>query len=117
VVHELSITRNIVAIVAEHARGRPVRRVTLEIGVLSAVVPDAVRFCFDVVSTGTPLAGAELVIDVVPATGRCRVCGATFAVQTPVAACACGARDVALQGGDELKIRTMELRQEKAPCA
>ena len=115
--HELSITRNVVAIVGQHARGRLVRRVTLEIGVLAAVVPDAVRFCFDVVSTGTPLAGAELVIDQVPASGTCRACGATFAVERPVAVCGCGARDVAVRGGDELKTRSMELHQETAPCA
>ncbi len=60
--HELGITRNIVAIVAEAAKGRPVRRVTLEIGKLSGVMSEAIAFCFDVVAQGTPLEGAALEI-------------------------------------------------------
>ena len=58
--HELGITRNIVSIVSEAAEGRPVRRVTLEIGKLSGVMAEAIAFCFDVVAEGTPLEGAEL---------------------------------------------------------
>ena len=38
--HEMGITRNIVAIVSEHAGPRKVRRVRLEVGMLSAVVPE-----------------------------------------------------------------------------
>lgn len=58
--HELGLTRNLVAIVSEHAAGRRVSRVWLEIGTRSAILPDAVRFCFDVCSKGTPLEGAQL---------------------------------------------------------
>ncbi len=60
--HELSITRNIVAIVSEAASGRRVRHVTLEIGRLSGVMADAVRFCFDIVAEGTVVAEATLEI-------------------------------------------------------
>lgn len=48
--HELGITRNIVAIVSEHAGDNKVKRVSLEIGKLSAIMPDAIRFYFDVFS-------------------------------------------------------------------
>ena len=60
--HELSITRNVVAIVSERAEGQRVTRVRLEIGRLTAVMPDSIRFCFDICAQGTPLAGAELEI-------------------------------------------------------
>lgn len=60
--HELAISRNIVAIVADAAKGRRVRRVTLEIGRLSGVVPHAIEFSFDLVAEGTVLAGAQLEI-------------------------------------------------------
>ena len=60
--HELGITRNLVAIVSEAAQGRRVRKVWLEIGARSALLPDAVQFCFDVVSKGTALEGATLEI-------------------------------------------------------
>ncbi len=58
--HELSITRNIVAIVGEAAKGRRVQRVTLEVGKLSGVMSEAVAFCFEAVTAGTALEGARL---------------------------------------------------------
>lgn len=66
--HELSITRNVVAIVSERAVGQRVTRVRLEIGRLSAVVPDSIRFCFEICAQGTPLEGAEL--EIVESAGR-----------------------------------------------
>lgn len=65
--HELGITRNIVAIVGEAARGRRVVRVTLEVGALAGVEPRAIAFCFDVVARGTPVEGA--VLDIIPLPG------------------------------------------------
>ena len=58
--HELGITRNVVAIVSERAQGQRVLRVTLEVGRLSGMFSEAIRFCFDVCSKSTPLAGAVL---------------------------------------------------------
>ncbi|MEP7271708.1 MAG: hydrogenase maturation nickel metallochaperone HypA, partial [Acidobacteriota bacterium] len=56
--HELGITRSIVGICVEHSAGARVKRVTVEIGKLSAIMPDAVRFCFDVCAKGTAVEGA-----------------------------------------------------------
>lgn len=64
--HELGITRNIVAIVSEQAGEQRVIRIRLTIGRLSAVMPDAIRFCFDVCAQNTPLEGALLEIDQPP---------------------------------------------------
>ena len=61
--HELAITRNIVAIVGDAANGRRVTRVTLDVGKLSGVMPDAIAFCFDAVAQGTSLEGATLEIE------------------------------------------------------
>jgi hydrogenase nickel incorporation protein HypA/HybF len=60
--HELSITSDIVAIVGAAAEGQRVVRVVLEVGRLAGVMPDAIAFCFDVVSKGTPVQGAALSI-------------------------------------------------------
>jgi hydrogenase nickel incorporation protein HypA/HybF len=65
--HELGITRNIVAIVGEAARGRRVTRITLEVGARAGVTADAIAFCFDVVAKGTAVEGA--VLDIVPLAG------------------------------------------------
>ena len=58
--HELGLTRNVVAIVIEHARGRAVKHVRLAIGPTAGVERDALSFCFDVVTAGTELEGATL---------------------------------------------------------
>ena len=60
--HELGITRNVVAICAERANGAQVLRVTLEIGKRAGVMADSVRFCFDICAKGTPVEGATLEI-------------------------------------------------------
>jgi hydrogenase nickel incorporation protein HypA/HybF len=108
-VHELGIARNIVAIVSEAANGRPVHRVTLEIGKLSGVMADAIRFCFDIVTEGTALHGATLEILEPAGRASCRGCQREFETTTLAATCACGARDLIYLQGEELKIKTMEL--------
>ena len=105
--HELSITRNIVAIVSERANGAKVTRVTLEVGKLSAVIPEAIRFCFDVVAQGTVLEGARLEVIEVPGRGRCRVCGLDVELRQLVERCACGSSDLDRLTGEELTIKQM----------
>jgi hydrogenase nickel incorporation protein HypA/HybF len=109
--HELSITRNIVAIVDEAARGRRVRRVTLQIGRLSGVMPGAVAFCFDIVAQGTSLAGARLDIEEIDGRAVCAACGGEFALPQLGMPCPCGSRQVTPTQGEELKIRTMEIEE------
>jgi hydrogenase nickel incorporation protein HypA/HybF len=58
--HELGLARNIVAIVAEHAAGRRVRRVRLAIGPLACVERPALEFCWELVTEKTTLEGAGL---------------------------------------------------------
>jgi hydrogenase nickel incorporation protein HypA/HybF len=105
--HELSLTRNIVAIVMERANGAKVTEVTLEVGRLSAVMPDAIRFCFDIVTKGTLLEGARLEVIEIPGRGRCRRCGRQFELSQVVERCACGSADVERLTGEELTITQM----------
>ena len=70
--HELSLTRNIVSIVTEKSKGAKIRQVTLEIGKFSAVLPDALQFCFDIVTKGTVAEGADLEIIETPGIGKMR---------------------------------------------
>ncbi|MER8465847.1 hydrogenase maturation nickel metallochaperone HypA [Mesorhizobium sp. M1396] len=109
--HELGITRNIVSIVEEAAKGRRVKRVTLDIGQFSGVMPDAVLFCFDIVAKGTLLDGARLDIQKIAGRARCRTCGESFEPATLYQACACGSRAIDRLAGEELKIREMEIEE------
>jgi hydrogenase nickel incorporation protein HypA/HybF len=107
--HELSITRNVVAICAEQAAGGRVRRVTLEIGRLTAVLPAAVRFCFEFCAEGTALEGALLEIIETPGGGRCRACGGAVALVERYGRCSCGSNNIELTAGEALKIREMDV--------
>ena len=84
------------AAVSERLPEAKVTLVRLEIGALSGVVADSVRFCFDLVTEGTNLEGASLEIDEPPASCRCRSCGTEFAPDGPILLCACGSADVAV---------------------
>lgn len=108
--HELGITRNLVAIVGEQARGQRVRRVWLEIGVRTALMPDAVRFCFDVVVQGTVLEGAALdILEIAPGL-QCEDCGSYAPTAGEVLDCAqCGSTKLRRRSGDELNIKAMEV--------
>lgn len=60
--HELALTRAIVEICAERAGAAKVVRVRVEVGSLACVMPQALRFCFEVVASGTVVEGAALEI-------------------------------------------------------
>jgi len=106
--HELGITRNIVAIVAEHAKGQKVARVRLDVGLLSGVMSEALRFAFDVAAAGSCLEGAELEIREIAGRARCRTCGAEFDTPQLFTPCTCGSRQTARICGEELSIREYE---------
>jgi len=107
--HELSITQSVVDAVCERAAGRPVRTVSVRVGVLTAVVADSMRFCFDLITEGTVAEGASLEIDQPPGSGRCRDCGTEFALTDLVLLCPCGSADVEITSGRELQIISMKV--------
>ena len=84
--HELGITRSVVSIVSERAQGQKVLRVTLEVGRLSGMLPEAIRFCFDVCARGTLLEGAALHIIEPEGRGHCSACGAEPAMNSRIRA-------------------------------
>ena len=107
--HELAIAENIVDAICEHADGRRVRRVTVRIGTLTAVVPEAMRFCFDLACEGTMAEGAALEIEERAGAGRCRSCGAEVVLTDPILLCPCGSADLSVTAGRELEIVSMEV--------
>ena len=114
--HELGITRNVVAICAERASGARVTRVTLEVGKLSAVMPDALRFCFEICAKGTVVEGAELEIIEIPGRGRCRECADEMVLNQLFGRCLCGSSNLQLLAGEEFKIKQMEVEECAQPA-
>ena len=77
--HELSVARDMVALIELQLAGAaPVRvtKVLLRVGPLSGVVPQALRFAYDAAVAGTSLAGSILQIDEVAPAVFCGRCGA-----------------------------------------
>jgi len=107
--HEMAITRNVVETVCEHAAGRRVHSVRLEVGALCAVAPESMRFCFDVAVEGTVAQGARLDVDVLPGSARCNTCRGEFALADLILVCPCGSTDIEVLAGMELKILSMEV--------
>lgn len=107
--HELAITKSVVSAVVGRVGAAKVVRVQLLVGKLSGVMPDAVRFCFDVCAAGTGLAGAALDIVETPGRAQCRDCRSDVEFDDPVPLCACGSVNLQLLGGQELRITEVEL--------
>jgi hydrogenase nickel incorporation protein HypA/HybF len=107
--HELAITESLVDCVVEHVANGVVRRVVLEIGKFSGIVPDAIRFCFDICAQGTILEGAALELLETPARAQCRECKSCFELENILTLCACGSANLELLSGRELKIKQVEV--------
>jgi len=115
--HELSICQGIMD-VAAGALPAPIPRVlsvSVKIGRLTGVVPDSLLYYFELLSPGTPLAGATLVIEEVPIRGRCGDCAADFDIDTLAFTCpACGSGFVDLLSGRELQVVSVDTAEEVA---
>jgi hydrogenase nickel incorporation protein HypA/HybF len=108
--HELSIVSGVVEICEQHAAGRRVLSVTLAIGELSGVVPEALEFCFEAVSKGTLLENARLEIERIAATGFCAACGEVSAVAGFIDPCPrCGGFPLEIRSGEEMRVKDLEV--------
>jgi hydrogenase nickel incorporation protein HypA/HybF len=108
-VHELAIAEGVVDAVTRKLPRARITMVRLEIGALSGVVADSIRFCFDLATEGTGLEGATLEITQPPARCRCRACGTEFQPDMPIILCPCGSAEVTVLGGEELRILSVQV--------
>ena len=107
--HELAIAESVVSSVLERTEDRYVSVVRLRVGRLAGVVPDALTFCFELATAGTPLEGAALEIVSEPGRAHCRTCEVDFDVDDGLLLCTCGSADVALLSGRELSVTSVEV--------
>jgi hydrogenase nickel incorporation protein HypA/HybF len=112
--HEMSIAMQIAEIatasIPEDIANPRVERINLKIGKLSAVVPASLRFCFEIVTQGTPLDGAELKIEEIPVVASCRECGLQWTITESVFTCArCRSGNIVVISGRELDISSIEV--------
>jgi hydrogenase nickel incorporation protein HypA/HybF len=84
-------------------------RVTVQVGRLRAVVPEALDFCFEVASHRSRAAGARLVIEEVPIRVRCATCAREWIVERVEFFCPTCDGPVEILSGKELLLRSVEV--------
>ncbi|WP_119286563.1 hydrogenase maturation nickel metallochaperone HypA [Azohydromonas sediminis] len=111
--HEMSLAESVREIVEDTARahgGSRVGRVRLEIGRLSQVEVEAMRFAFDVVMRGSMADGAALEIVETPGTAWCMRCSQAVEIAQRGDACpSCGSWQLQVTGGDRMRVIDLEI--------
>jgi hydrogenase nickel incorporation protein HypA/HybF len=111
--HEMSLAEGVREIVEESARANGARRVCvvrLEIGRLSQVEVDAMRFAFEVVQRGSVADGARLDIVETDGTAWCMRCSAPVAIGRRGDPCpVCDSFQLQVTGGDRMRVMDIEI--------
>jgi hydrogenase nickel incorporation protein HypA/HybF len=115
--HELSIAYNIVHIAEQAATEAQVERVTavhLQVGALSGVVADALRFSYDLATQDTCLAGSDLKITELPVIIYCAVCQQEQTLPSIQLFCCpeCNTPSLDIRQGKELDLIGIEVDDE-----
>jgi len=107
--HEISLLEQVRATLIDHSLSQNfsrVSQVTLEIGKLSCVEAEALRFGFDVVMGDSLAEGAELVIMSVDGVGVCQNCHKSVAMETLHDPCIyCGQFQLNVTQGEGMRIK------------
>ena len=111
--HELTLAREIVAIVqmaAQNQNIHHIRRVRVELGAFGHVEEKALQFAFTAAVNGTLATGSLLEISRLPGQAWCYDCNKTVALSTRLAPCPlCGGEKLDVIGGNELRVVDMEV--------
>jgi len=110
--HEMSVAMSLIELACDEAERLAPARVQalhVRIGVLTALVPDALRFSFELASASTPIEGAQLVVEEVPLVIACAMCAAEVQAEAPSCACPrCGGPGT-IVSGREIELRALEV--------
>jgi hydrogenase nickel incorporation protein HypA/HybF len=110
--HEISLVSSLFEIINRQIERHgivTVSAVHLKVGELAGVESMTLTACFEVLAEGTAAAGARLVIDHIPLTGRCNDCSAGFRIVKHEFRCPlCHGDGVEVVGGKELYLDRLE---------
>lgn len=111
--HELSIAQNIVEICEEQIKlnnKSTIYEVEIEIGELSGVIPEALKFALPEATKNTLAEKTKFIITVIPAIAVCNECKNEFAVQNYYSPCnKCNAFDYDIKQGKDLIVKSIVL--------
>jgi hydrogenase nickel incorporation protein HypA/HybF len=111
--HEFSLMSSVLATVENSARAAGALRVTvisLRIGRLTEVLPEAMTFAHQALTAGTIAEGSHLMIDYVEPRSRCLICDYEYTHDRFSRSCPkCNALACELLAGRELEIKSIEV--------
>ena len=111
--HESSLALSILDIVVRQAQGActgAVRQIDVCVGEYAGVEETTLAECFEMIAQGTPADGARLVVEKIPASGRCDACGEMAVKAGRILRCpACERSSVTLSTGRELYVKSIEV--------
>jgi len=111
--HEVGLMESALAIALKRAGeegAQRIHRLTMRIGPLSGVVPEALEFAFDVLTRGTIAEGAKLEVEHVPMMCYCSSCHLEFQPADLFCECPqCHDSRVKVQQGRELELASLEV--------
>ena len=113
--HEFSIAESLVALVRRHLpMGALPRRVTVRIGPLHAISPEAMQWAWTAAAEQAGWKATQLDLDLLPWRLHCLSCGRSWPAELVDECCPCGAPDATLEGGDEMLL--MSIEYDAAEC-
>ena len=112
--HEMSLTEGVIRVLEEQAEAQgfaKVKTVWVEIGDLSTVDADSLVFCFDAIRGNSPVtAEARMEIVRLPGQAWCMDCAKAVRIGQRFDACPeCGGESLQMTGGDEMRIKELEV--------
>jgi len=111
--HELSLCESILQVLEQSAQSQGysrVKTVWLEIGQLSGVELESMRFGFSAVTRGSLAEGAIREIEELPGQAWCMKCAKTVRVKQRFDECPdCGSYQLQMTGGEEMRIKELEV--------
>lgn len=109
----MALAEGVLQLIEDAAREQDFARVSavwLEIGQLSGVEVEAMRFCFDAVTRGSLAEGAKLEIITIPGTAWCMNCSSAVSCGERFSACpSCGSYQMQVTGGAEMRVKELEV--------
>lgn len=109
----MSLAEGVLQLIEDAAREQEFHKVTavwLEIGQLSGVEVEAMRFCFDAVVCDSIAEGARLEIIALPGMGWCMECSLNVPMAEVFGECPrCGGHQMQVTGGTEMRVKELEV--------
>jgi len=111
--HEMSIVESLLSIIEDEMvknNASKLRSVRVQIGEMSGIVPEALRTCFEILTSKNDMKDAVLKMDIAPLIGYCGKCRTEFNIINYRFSCPdCDNSEIEVISGREMNIVEMEV--------